>query len=63
MLYNIFLLVISLLMCNFLLKIFKSFKHYNLFYITGVCTLHVLTNIGHLQVSKIADKIVLLSAS
>jgi hypothetical protein len=27
-----------------------------IFYITSVCTLHVSTNIGHLQVSKIVDE-------
>jgi hypothetical protein len=32
-------------------KTFKSLELQKLFYITGVCTLHVSTNTGHLQMS------------
>jgi hypothetical protein len=44
---NLFLLITISLMCNLLLKPSTNLN----IYINGVCTLHVLTNIGHLQMS------------
>jgi hypothetical protein len=44
-------LVFSLLTCNLLFKTFKRLKRQNFFSITGVCTLLVSTNVGHLQMS------------
>jgi hypothetical protein len=47
----LFLLVISRLWCNLHFKTFKSFKRQYVLYVRRICTLHVSTNISHLQMS------------
>jgi hypothetical protein len=56
---NLFLSVISCFTCNLLFyNLYKSFKPQNLFYITGVCTIHVVVNIDRSPsgLSKIDDE-------